>query len=69
MITDFTGEMVPQKYAILPTITVGGVLLTRGKWYYEMNIIGNGRAQHGWADMEFRPNSSREIGVGNDKYR
>ena len=69
MITDFTGELVPQKYSIMPTVVVAGVLLTRGKWYYEMNIIGGGPAQHGWADLEFKPKSIAEKGVGNDKHR
>ena len=42
------------------------VLLTRGKWYYEVLLNTNGVSQIGWADGAFKGNASKGEGVGDD---
>jgi len=50
-----------------PSIALGGILLTRGKWYYETKLLGvDNVAQIGWADLCFEPHSSAGEGVGDD---
>ena len=50
-----------------PTAVVAGVLLTRGKWYYEVTVESEGMGRVGWADCEFlracaRTTSNRMVG-------
>jgi hypothetical protein len=55
--------------AAFPTVFVDGVLLTQGKWYYEVTIRTNNVAtQFGWADMEFVASNDNGQGVGDDKH-
>jgi hypothetical protein len=49
-----------------PSVGLGGILLSSGKWYYEVTILSPAVAQIGWADMEFKPSSSNGFGVGDD---
>lgn len=57
-----------------PSATLAGVLLTRGKWYYEINIgtsgggMFGGVAQLGWADCAFIGSSGDGQGCGDDKH-
>lgn len=49
-----------------PSVKLGGVLLTEGKWYYEVKlIVTNGVAQIGWLDIEFEQRIQSH-GVGDD---
>ena len=51
-----------------PSCKLAGVLLTRGKWYYEVKILKAGEAvQLGWCDLDFHGSSATGIGVGDDK--
>lgn len=45
-----------------------GVALTSGKWYYEVEVVTAGVMQVGWADHEFKGDSSNGDGVGDDKH-
>ena len=48
-----------------PSVRLAGVVLTQGKWYYELTVIKPGRAvQVGWADLEFSGSSANDVGVG-----
>lgn len=51
-----------------PSAIGAGILLTSGKWYYEINIEGDGLGQLGWADLEFVGDSSYGRGCGDDKH-
>lgn len=52
-----------------PSATLAGVLLTRGKWYYEIeNMLSSSAPQHGWADLDFVGGSRSGVGVGDDKH-
>ena len=51
-----------------PSAIAAGILLTQGKWYYEVSIDENGLGQLGWADMEFVGDSGFGRGVGDDKH-
>lgn len=52
-----------------PSATLAGVLLTRGKWYYEIKCLEESCApQHGWADLDFIGGSRSGVGVGDDKH-
>jgi hypothetical protein len=52
-----------------PTVFVDGVLLTQGKWYYEVTIRTNNVAsQFGWADLDFIASNDSGQGVGDEKH-
>eukprot|EP00968_Pinguiococcus_pyrenoidosus_P023176 scaffold3609_cov159-Pinguiococcus_pyrenoidosus.AAC.1 len=51
-----------------PSATLAGVLLTHGKWYYELSILKPGVAQIGWADLDFVGSNREGLGVGDDKH-
>ena len=64
VITDFTVTFQNG----FPSCKLAGVLLTRGRWYYEVKILKAGQAvQLGWCDLEFHGSSATGIGVGDDK--
>ena len=50
-----------------PSVILTGVVLTRGKWYYELEVIKPGLAQVGWCDVSFVGSSVGGQGVGDDK--
>lgn len=55
--------------AAFPTVFVDGVLLTQGKWYYEVTIRTNNVAtQFGWADLDFIASNDNGQGVGDEKH-
>ena len=58
-----------QTRSIFPTVRLGGVLLTKGKWYYEVVVNNPGVGQIGWVDVEFWAASRGGVGVGDDKHR
>ena len=62
------GTVALEGRALLPTVTLEGVLLTRGKWYYEVTINQGGVCQIGWSDLEFAASSNQDTGVGDDKH-
>ena len=52
-----------------PSATVGGCILTTGRWYYEFTIVENSQAiQIGWADLDFVGSNRDGMGVGDDKH-
>ena len=51
-----------------PSVTLEGVLLTSGRWYYEVEVLVYGCSQIGWVDVDFRPDSEYGSGVGDDKH-
>ena len=60
-ITGLTVEPIEK----FPSVRLAGVVLTKGKWYYELTVIKPGRAvQVGWADLEFSGSSANGVGVG-----
>jgi len=54
--------------SIFPSVRLGGVLLTSGKWYYEVGVLNPGVGQLGWVDVEFWAASREGVGVGDDKH-
>jgi len=55
----------------IPTVCLQGVLLTEGKWYYEVELIEEGmvhRTKLGWADTMFTSHANQNLGVGDDKH-
>ena len=51
-----------------PSAIAAGILLTSGKWYYEIVLESDGLGQLGWADMEFVGDSGYGRGCGDDKH-
>lgn len=51
-----------------PSAVGAGILLTHGKWYYEINLESSYLAQHGWADLDFIGDSGMGKGTGDDKH-
>eukprot|EP00467_Chlorarachnion_reptans_P010822 CAMPEP_0114525784 /NCGR_PEP_ID=MMETSP0109-20121206/22631_1 /TAXON_ID=29199 /ORGANISM="Chlorarachnion reptans, Strain CCCM449" /LENGTH=5518 /DNA_ID=CAMNT_0001707433 /DNA_START=63 /DNA_END=16619 /DNA_ORIENTATION=+ len=57
-----------------PSIVADRVLLTKGRWYYEVRVtklqgnLGNAVAFVGWCDATFFGNSISKHGVGDDKH-
>jgi hypothetical protein len=49
-----------------PSVAPRDVVLTSGKWYYEVTLIKAGLAQLGWGDVMFTGNSLKGEGVGDD---
>ncbi|MDP2436027.1 MAG: SPRY domain-containing protein, partial [archaeon] len=52
---------------IFPSVRLDGVLLTDGRWYYEVVVKDPGVAQIGWFDVDFWASSKAGVGVGDDK--
>jgi hypothetical protein len=50
-----------------PSVILSGVVLTRGRWYYEVTVTEAGLAQVGWCDVSFVGSSAAGVGVGDDK--
>ena len=51
-----------------PSALAAGVLLTHGKWYYEINLESSYLMQLGWADLDFIGDSGMGKGAGDDKH-
>jgi hypothetical protein len=51
-----------------PSIAAHGILLTGGRWYYEVTVVKNGLAQIGWSDSTFSGDSLKGDGVGDDRH-
>ena len=49
-----------------PSLAPKDVVLTSGKWYYEVTMVKAGLAQLGWCDMMYTGNSLKGEGVGDD---
>ncbi len=47
-----------------PSVGLASACLSSGKWYYEVELLGNGCVQVGWVDMTYRGGSSDGDGVG-----
>lgn len=50
------------------TVGVSSVLLTTGKWYYEVLLNSGGLCQIGWGDGSFVGNAMKGEGVGDDMH-
>jgi len=49
-----------------PSFAPKGVVLRKGRWYYEVTMVKPGLAQLGWGDVLFSGSSVRGEGVGDD---
>lgn len=51
-----------------PSAILGGVLLTHGRWWYELCIMRAEHAQVGWADTDFVGAGGERFGCGDDRH-
>ena len=52
-----------------PTVFLDGVLLTQGKWYYEVTCkCKNVAVQLGWSDLDSLQSNDGGLGIGDDKH-
>ena len=52
---------------VFPSCIVAGILVSSGKWYYEIEVLSDGLGQLGWCDLEFSGFNNDGVGVGDDK--
>ena len=67
----YDGSCVLKSSDGFPSWGTKGLLMTKGKWYYEVEICGEtvkGFPQIGWADARFRGGDGQNEGVGDDSH-